>query len=62
MQADATKQPPIELGECPRNQWYAAEGRRLRVEGWTLRSNGEKWNLTSALIERRTAAAQAPRE
>jgi hypothetical protein len=41
-----------EFRDCPRNKWYAAEGRRLRKAGWVLRKDGPKWNLTHALIQR----------
>lgn len=68
MNAEHSEQPAVgavEQGECPRNRWYREEGRQLRAAGWHLRKQGDKWNATHALIERRAAAAgcqSAPHE
>lgn len=46
-----TSAPQFEVGSCPRALWYKEHGRRLRSEGWKLRTNGPKWDAQNALIQ-----------
>lgn len=47
-----------ETATCPRSKWYGEIGKILRIEGWQLRCEGDKWDIANALIEREIIDAE----